>query len=155
MADRCRVRVATEADLGGIVAIEKEAFSDPWSRESFQGLLSQLALVAGEGDGVAGYIFAHWAGEESEILNLAVHPEQRRRGIARRLVEETVVRLVAMGVRMMFLEVRESNGGARAFYEGFGFREVGRRPGYYRQPREDALVLARTLGESDRSLPLH
>ena len=148
MADRCRVRVATEADLGGIVAIEQEAFSDPWSRESFHRLLSQLALVADDGDEVVGYIVAHWAGEESEILNLAVHPEQRRRGIARRLVEEAVVRLVAKGVRLVFLEVRESNEGALAFYDGLGFRQAGHRPGYYRRPREDALVLA-------RSLPLH
>ena len=148
MANRCRVRVATEADLGGIVAIEQEAFSDPWSLESFRSLLSQLALVAGDGDEVAGYIIAHWAGEESEILNLAVLPEQRRRGIARRLVEEAVERLVADGARMVFLEVRESNEGARAFYEGLGFRHVGRRPRYYNRPREDALVLA-------RELPLH
>ena len=148
MADRCRVRVATEADLGGIVAIEQEAFSDPWPRESFHRLLRQLALVADDGDGVVGYILAHWDGEESEILNLAVHPEQRRRGIARRLVEEAVVRLTAEGVRMVFLEVRESNEGARAFYDGLGFRQMGRHPGYYHRPREAALVLA-------RELPLH
>jgi ribosomal-protein-alanine N-acetyltransferase len=140
--------VATEADLGGIVALEQEAFSDPWSRESFHGLLSQLALVADDGDGVAGYIVAHWAGEESEILNLAVRPELRRHGVARRLVEEAAVRLLADGVRVVFLEVRESNEGARAFYEGLGFEQVGSRPGYYSRPREDALVLA-------RSLPLH
>ena len=146
MADRCRVRVATEADLGGIAAIEQEVFSDPWSRGSFRRLLSQLALVADDGDEIAGYIFAHWAGKECEILNLAVHPEQRRRGIARRLVEEAVARLVARGVSLVFLEVRESNEGARAFYDGLGFREVGHCPGYYRQPREDALVLARSLG---------
>jgi len=58
MADRCRVRVATEADLGGIVAIEQEAFSDPWPRESFHRLLRQLALVADDGDRVVGYILA-------------------------------------------------------------------------------------------------
>ena len=148
MANRCRVRVATEADLGGIVAIEQEAFSDPWSLESFRSLLSQLALVAGDGDEVAGYIIALWAGDESEILNLAVLPEQRRRGVERSLVEEAVERLVADGVRMVFLEVRESNEGARAFYEGLGFRHVGRSPRYYNRPREDALVLA-------RELPLH
>lgn len=145
MADRCRVRVATEADLGGIVAIEQEVFSDPWPRESFHRLLSQLALVADDGDEVAGYILAHWAGEESEILNLAVHPEQRRRGIARRLVEEAVVQLVANGVRLVFLEVRASNEGARAFYDGLGFRQMGWHPGYYHRPREDALIMARTL----------
>jgi ribosomal-protein-alanine N-acetyltransferase len=142
MDDPCRIRAATPADLDAVAAIEQQVFSDPWSRDSFGRLLGGLALVADGEQGVNGYLFALWVQEESEILNVAVRPEVRRRGIARCLMSEALERLAREGVRQVFLEVRESNAGAQAFYERLGFSLVGRRRQYYRQPREDALVLA-------------
>jgi ribosomal-protein-alanine N-acetyltransferase len=142
MDDPCHIRAATPADLDAVAAIEQRVFPDPWSRESFRRLLGGLALVAEGDDGVDGYLFALWVDDESEILNVAVRPEVRRRGIARRLMARALERLADAGVRHVFLEVRESNAAARAFYDRQGFRPVGRRRGYYRQPREDALVLA-------------
>ncbi len=95
---------------------------------------------AGEG-GVVGYVVAHDAAGEGEILNLAVAPARHRRGIGRALVEGVLAVLSDRGVSEVFLEVRESNAGARALYDSLGFREVGRRARYYRRPLEDAVVL--------------
>lgn len=88
-----------------------------------------------------GYVIAHSAEDEGEILNLAVSPAARRRGIGRALVEHVLAALRVRGARAAYLEVRESNVGARALYLEFGFREVGRRRGYYRRPVEDAVLL--------------
>ncbi len=79
--------------------------------------------------------------DEAEILNLGVAEPVRRRGIARALVRSLLAEFSGRGVRTVFLEVRESNRPARRLYESFGFREVGRRSRYYRQPVEDAVVL--------------
>jgi ribosomal-protein-alanine N-acetyltransferase len=82
---------------------------------------------------------------ELEILNLAVGPAWRRRGIGRGLMERAMEGLAARGVGRVFLEVRASNAGAQAFYSQLGFAEAGRRRDYYREPAEDALLLSRTL----------
>jgi len=81
---------------------------------------------------------------EAEILNLAVGGPQRRRRIGRRLMQVALGEAISLGVKRGFLEVRESNAGARAFYAGLGFAEEGRRKGYYQDPAEDALLLSRT-----------
>jgi ribosomal-protein-alanine N-acetyltransferase len=90
---------------------------------------------------VAGYIIARPAANEGEILNLAVAAPHRGHGIARALVERALTRLGELGVATVYLEVRESNLAARTLYDRIGFREVGRRRGYYRRPREDAVLL--------------
>ena len=81
---------------------------------------------------------------EAEILNLAVTPGWRRRGLGRRLVETAIEAARAAGATRIFLEVRESNGAALALYAALGFLEAGRRRNYYRAPEEDALILSRT-----------
>ncbi len=151
MADPYRVRAARPTDLEALVALEQQIFSDPWSLEGFGQFLDGITLVADDGNDVVGYAVARWVLEQGEILNLAVQAEHRRRGIAARLVHEVLAALSERGVRYAFLEVRESNDGARAFYERLGFVEVGKRRNYYRRPREDALILARTLVESPLS----
>jgi [ribosomal protein S18]-alanine N-acetyltransferase len=126
-------------------AIELVVFSDPWSQRDFEDCVTSDAtfLVAETDDGksVAGYVVAYDAADEGEILNLAVAPGGRRRGLGRALVEEILSELSERGARNIYLEVRESNAAARALYATHGFREVGRRPGYYRRPAEDAIVL--------------
>lgn len=142
MADRYRIRPATAADLTALTAIERAVFADPWSREMLSRSLDDLALVAEDERGaVVGYVLARATADEGEILNLAVDPGQRRRGMGRQLAETVLGMLRLEGVRRVFLEVRESNLGARSFYAMLGFRELGRRRGYYARPREDALVL--------------
>jgi ribosomal-protein-alanine N-acetyltransferase len=104
---------------------------------------------------VAGYVVAFSLAEDGELLNVAVDPKFRGKGLAGQMVDAVLIELGARGVRAAFLEVRESNSAARALYESRGFIEIGRRSNYYRRPVEDALVLRRTLevaeGDSRRS----
>jgi ribosomal-protein-alanine N-acetyltransferase len=93
----------------------------------------------------AGALALRQAADETEILNVAVRAGQRRRGIGRRLMETALQQAVSSGSRRVFLEVRESNAGAQAFYAQLGFAQDGRRRKYYRDPPEDALLLSRTL----------
>jgi len=148
MGDRYRVRAARATDLEGLAALEQRIFPDPWALESFREFLERMILVAEDGGEVVGYTVARWVLEQGEILNLAVHPDHRRRRLASRLLHAALDRLWEEGVRLAFLEVRESNTGARAFYERHGFAQVGRRRSYYRLPREDALILARSLEDA-------
>jgi ribosomal-protein-alanine N-acetyltransferase len=118
-------------------------FTDPWSARDFRDCVvsDTVFLVAEAVGGVAGYVVAHDAAGEGEILNLAVAPARLRCGIGRALVEEALALLAGRGVSEVFLEVREANAAARALYGSLGFREVGRRARYYRRPVEDAVVL--------------
>lgn len=117
-------------------------FADPWSTQDFRDCVSFATfLVAERGDEVLGYVVALAAADEGEILNLAVAETGRRRGLGRALVRAMLDALAQRGVRQVYLEVRESNAPARALYEAFGFKDVGRRRAYYRRPVEDAIVL--------------
>jgi ribosomal-protein-alanine N-acetyltransferase len=103
-------------------------------------------LVAEQEEEIAGFIVGREIVEEAEILNLAVKPEYRQRGIGRKLVEAMLEVFARDGVAKAFLEVRESNQGGIAFYRRLGFRETGRREHYYHQPEEAALVLEGKIG---------
>ena len=127
-----------------IADLEKICFSDPWSEKSVASELeNKLAfwLVAVEGNRVAGYIGSQTVMDETDMMNVAVHPDFRRQGIAEALVIGLVEHLKTMGSRCLTLEVRASNAPAIALYEKLGFHEIGRRKNYYRNPREDALIL--------------
>ena len=102
-------------------------------------------LVAERGGIVCGLAIFRCIVEESELLNLAVDFAARRQGVASELVQQVITECAAAGVRQIFLEVRESNAAARAFYERIKFRETGRRRSYYRNPVDDAVLLARTV----------
>ncbi|MBQ1169795.1 MAG: ribosomal protein S18-alanine N-acetyltransferase [Oscillospiraceae bacterium] len=132
------------AHVAQIAALEKICFSDPWSERSIASELdNKLAfwLVATDGETVAGYIGSQTVMEETDMMNVAVHPDFRRQGIAEALVSGLVEHLKAMGSHCLTLEVRASNAPAIALYEKLGFAEIGRRKNYYRNPREDALIL--------------
>ncbi len=124
-------------------AIEQASFSDPWSLRDFRECVASdiVFLVAAAPEGVAGYVIAQDAADEGEILNLAVASARLRGGIGRALVEQVLAALAELGARQVYLEVRESNGAARALYASLRFEEVGRRSRYYRRPVEDAIVL--------------
>ena len=142
-AARCPIRPARLADVGDVGAIERGVFSDPWSANDFTECMTAGVpfLVAERRGVVAGYVVAHCAADEGEILNLGVAAAHRRQGIARALVERVLEALAGRGVRTVYLEVRTSNASARRLYESLGFSEVARRARYYRRPVEDAVVL--------------
>jgi ribosomal-protein-alanine N-acetyltransferase len=148
MDEPYRIRRVERADVPALTRIEQRCFTDPWSeagiRESIQSETT-IALLAENTEGELGYLMARLSGEEGEILNLAVLPGHRRQGVGRRLLEQGLALLIGRGVREAYLEVRESNLAARDLYHGFGFRPVGMRPHYYRNPAEDALVLRARL----------
>ena len=132
------------AHVSQIAQLEKICFSDPWSENSIASELdNKLAfwLVATEGETVAGYIGSQTVLDETDMMNVAVHPDFRRKGIAEALVNGLVEQLKTMGSHCLTLEVRASNAPAIALYEKLGFAEIGRRRNYYRNPREDALIL--------------
>ncbi len=118
-------------------------FSDPWSANDFADCLaSGIPFLVAEQQGVVtGYVIAHGADDEGEILNLGVAPAHQRHGVGRALVEQVLALLAGAGARMVFLEVRESNAVARRLYQSLGFAEVARRARYYRRPVEDAVIL--------------
>lgn len=135
--------------VSGIAEIEKLCFNDPWSESSIASELGNrlsLWLVAMDGEKVAGYVGSQSVLEEADMMNIAVAPEYRRKGIAQELISRLVSALYDKGVHSLSLEVRASNEPAKALYEKNGFIPVGRRPNYYRNPKEDALILRKEWG---------
>lgn len=133
-----------ESHVAQVAALEKICFSDPWSETSVASELKNPLscwLVAEEDGEVAGYVGSQTVMDESDMMNVAVHPDYRRKGIAEKLVMELVEALKKRDSRCLTLEVRASNEPARALYEKLGFVQVGLRKNYYRNPREDALIL--------------
>ncbi len=133
-----------ETHVAEVAALEKICFSMPWSEASVRSELTNPLsawVVAVEDGCVIGYIGSQSVMGEADMMNVAVLPAQRRKGIAEKLVQALVATLARNGVHCLTLEVRASNEPAKALYEKLGFVSVGRRPNYYRNPREDALIL--------------
>ena len=133
-----------ECHVAQVAELERMCFSTPWSENSVASeLQNDLALwmVALNDDVVVGYIGSQTVCGETDMMNVAVHPDWRRRGIGEILIEQLIVELKRRGSSSLSLEVRSSNAPAITLYEKLGFRQVGRRPNYYRNPKEDALIL--------------
>ena len=133
-----------EGHVPQIAALEKICFSQPWSEQSIASELTNplsVWLVAEIDGALVGYIGSQSVLGESDVMNVAVSPDYRRQGIAETLVLTLVEELKKQGNHCLSLEVRLSNAPARSLYEKLGFAEVGRRPNYYRNPKEDALIL--------------
>lgn len=146
-AGRLTLRPGSGNDLPELAALERAGF--PSDRAWSFGLLRMelgsphsLLLVAEEDGLVLGYAAFRIVADEAELLRVTVSPEARRRGIARRLVETGLAEAGARGAGRCVLEVRPDNAPAVGLYRTLGFREAGRRPGYYRDG-SDALILRR------------
>ena len=140
---------ATVHDLASVAAIERAAFSDPWSLRSFREALDSasvyFACARSDAGSVLGYVVAWFVADQGEIANIAVAPDQRGQGVGRALLDAALGEAATRGISAVFLEVRDSNQRARELDASRGFEEVGRRRRYYRRPVEDAIVLRRTL----------
>lgn len=154
-APDCTVRPATPADLMALCALEAAASSAPWSRGQLgESLVKHRVLLAEVAGQVLGYAVFRELLDEAELLNIAVAPEVRRRGIGRRLLG-TLLTALAPAARCLYLEVRAGNAAAIALYDRLGFTRVGCRRGYYPagDGREDALLMRLDLdGFDGRSL---
>lgn len=143
-------RLAAAADVARVVEIEREGFLHPWSRVLLERELSHSwsrMLLAEEGPGgaVLGYIVFWLVHDEVHVLNVATAVAARRRGVGRALMEAAEEEGRRRGARLSTLEVRRSNAPAIALYRSLDYRQVGVRPNYYAEEREDAIVMVKSL----------
>jgi ribosomal-protein-alanine N-acetyltransferase len=137
-----RMRRLTYGDLPPVISIERQSFSTPWSLAMFVLELSKpsgICLAAEDETGLIGYLVCSRYDEVWHLMNVAIHPDKRRAGIATDLIER-LFEEAGPGARYT-LEVRVSNGPAIAMYERFGFKSAGRRRRYYHDNGEDALIM--------------
>jgi [ribosomal protein S18]-alanine N-acetyltransferase len=146
------IRPMQAADLGAVHLVEQASYEYPWSRAVFRDcLLAGYHSLVLEIDGVvSGYAIMSLAAAEAHVLNLCVHPDIRRLGYGRRLLNALLFKAEDAAAQRVFLEVRPSNHAAIRLYRTAGFDEVGVRPAYYQASygRENATVLALTLASS-------
>ena len=134
----------TNAHVTQIAELEKCCFYDPWSEMSIASELNNRLscwLVALDGDVVVGYVGSQTVLGETDMMNIAVHPGYRKQGIATDLIQTLIDTLSKQGSHSLMLEVRQTNEPAKNLYQALGFETVGIRKNYYRNPREDALIL--------------
>jgi len=151
------LRRAIPEDVPALAALEAACFTHPWTpaqlREEVARVPPDAVLVlegpafpGGSGAGIRAYCSFRLVVDEMHVMNVAVDPRCRREGHARRLLTFAMARAAQAGARRALLELRAGNREALALYESLGFGRLGTRRGYYREPAEDALVLARELG---------
>lgn len=138
------IRKMQSQDVPLIAQLEKLCFNDPWSENSIASELDNRLscwFVAMDGEKLLGYVGSQSVLDGADMMNIAVSPDCRRLGVAKALVNTLVEALKNRGVRFLMLEVRVSNAPAIALYEKLGFTQAGCRKNYYRNPKEDALIL--------------
>ena len=142
------VRPAVVGDVPAVHAIESASFGDPWPLSSFASLVSErhAYFTVAEDEGILiGYLIALLVADQGDIVNIAVAPAARGRGLGAQLLDDVLRAASAAGIESLHLDVRESNVAARALYASRGFTGDRRRRRYYTHPVEDALVLRRDL----------
>ena len=143
-----RFEKLSEAHLDEVLEIEKLSFRAPWVRELFkketESAVSNFFAAVSDGKitGYGGFWKAH---DEADIVNLAVHPDFRHRGIGRQILEYLLAAAEKEGIKTVFLEVRAENPHAQKLYASCGFKPVGRRKKYYGD--EDALIMEKKISE--------
>lgn len=143
-----QIRPMCREDIPQVAELDEMCFSVPWSAASLEGELdNELAdwLVADLDGTIAGYVGAQTVLDEADLMNLAVHPGQRRKGIARMLLTSLMRCLYDRGARSLTLDARVGNLPAVTLYRSLGFAVAGRRKNYYEKPREDAFIFRREL----------
>lgn len=135
----------TEADLDAVMAIENVIYTHPWTRGNFVDSLhaGSHCWIMEQGGVRVGYVVLSIGAGEAHLLNLSIGAVWQRRGLGRTFISYVIDFIEKNKIEAIFLEVRVSNDAARALYAQSGFREIGRRRGYYPayQGREDAIVL--------------
>ena len=139
-------RRSVPADATGIAKLEEEIFSDPWSYRDVQDLIcteGSMCFTAIDGGEVIAYVIGRLIAPEGEIYRVAVKPEKRQRGIGYRLLDYAVKTSKGHGLERLFLEVRSRNLPAVKLYTAYGFKHIGLRKNYYKNPTDDALIMLR------------
>ena len=139
---------AGESEIKDIRAVEEASFSRPWSEEALRSELQNgrsALFVAKDGDRIVGWAGMTWVLDEGSVSDIAVLPAFRRQGLGRALTEALIEECRGLSLSCLLLEVRVSNAPAIALYRSLGFTDVGRRPRFYEDPREDALLMRADL----------
>lgn len=143
-----RVRAMTRDDLDAVADLEHRCFSNPWAREALEGELARtwarLFVIEADGGAIAGFVNFWLVADEVQVLNVAVEPSLRRRGLARALMKAVTETARAQRATAVTLEVRPTNAAAVTLYQTMGFTISGRRPRYY-DDGEDALLMVLSL----------
>lgn len=151
------LEAASADDLDALVALESRCHTHPWSARGLRDAMAPGSARRGifvlrapwvpdeEARGIRAYCAIEAVADQVHVHNLAVAPEARRQGLARRLLRLALEIAARHGARSALLEVREGNAAARALYRAMGFQEVGTRRAYYSSPAEDAILLSRPL----------
>ncbi|RMF46171.1 MAG: ribosomal-protein-alanine N-acetyltransferase [Anaerolineae bacterium] len=147
------IRPMAPRDIPQVMAVDKASFAMPWPERAYRFELESntlsICLVAEEKPKVVGMIVAWLLVDELHIATIGVHPDYRRQGIGARLLAAALLTGIRRGAHVSTLEVRVSNLPAQALYRHFGYEIVGRRPRYYKDNNEDALLMtASTLDEA-------
>ena len=146
------IKQASKDDVDALCVIESACFNTPWTRIGFADFFENecsLCLIASIDGCVVGYVGMYIIDDVCEITNIATLPEYRKRKVATSLMNELIDICKARSVRRVILEVRASNLTAISFYKKIGFYEVGIRKGYYKNPKEDAVLMdCKTDGEN-------
>ena len=140
-------------DLMGVIELERLCFPDPWPFSAFLSDLERedtITLTAKSGNRLAGFTICQMIEDEMHLMNIAVHPDFRRKKVGHQLLEQLFYIGERHGCRIMYLDVRKSNSGAISFYNKYGFEVLYERKGYYRKPPEDALVMVLNLSERSK-----
>jgi ribosomal-protein-alanine N-acetyltransferase len=153
--NKWRIETVNRTDLEPILAIEQLSFKRPWGRISFEGELScqnacnyvVKSAKAAKKSQIVAYAFIRRVADELHILKIAVTPARRGHGIATWFLNSCFTMGTRQGANSVYLEVRPSNIPAVELYEKLGFKEIGRRPKYYADSKEDALVMMKDLAE--------
>ncbi len=145
LPDGIEIRTLGPDDVDAVVEIETEAFTTPWQANTFKSLMGrdgvELIVIEDAIEGVIGYAGLWCILDQGELANLALSPLRRGAGLGSHLLQHVVDVASSRGVHKLFLEVRSSNAAAIDLYQRFGFADVGLRPAYYDNPREDARVM--------------
>ena len=139
-------RRSIPADATGIASLEEEIFNDAWSYRDVQDLICTeggMCFTALEDGEVIAYVIGRLIAPEGEIYRVAVAPHKRQRGIGYRLLDYAVKTSKGQGLERLFLEVRSRNIPAIRLYTAYGFKEIGTRKNYYKDPQDDAIVMLR------------
>lgn len=141
------IRKMTTADIGAVALIDQMSFSLPWPESSYRFEVGDnraaQCLVAETVDRrIAAMIVSWLVVDELHIATFATHPDFRRQGVGSLLLQASLEQAARLGARRAFLEVREGNAAAQDLYRKFGFRVTGRRPHYYRDDGEDAILMS-------------
>lgn len=141
-------RNMTRDDIEKIAVLEKEVFSDAWTSKGISETYGQSQAVIAVADSsgeLAGYCIVYYVMDEGEIARIAVNENMRRQGVGRGLLDYVCVCCKAKKIERLLLDVRESNVGARAFYQQYGFTEDGIRKNFYENPKENAVLMSKML----------